>query len=319
VRTGDRPVRTLSLVIQYGQLSPPTHVVAHLSDTHLLFGDARQYDAIDTVARLEAALDRVARIDPPPQALVFTGDLADVADPAAYRLLRDRVEPLAERIGATVVWCMGNHDERPAYSRELFGEESEEPQDRVCDVAGLRIVSLDTSVPGWHHGEVSDEQLTWLAHVLATPAEHGTILALHHPPIPSPMVPVAEIIELQGQDRLAATLLGTDVRAILGGHYHFSSHSTFAGIPVSVAAATCYLADPAPLGRFISAVDGNTSVNVVHVYADRVVHTIVPVPDAPEVSGFGLDVVPLVEAMSPEDRLDMVGRKDSDFNRGTLG
>jgi len=214
---------------------------------------------------------------------------------------------------------MGNHDERAAYSHELFGVESEEPQDRVYEVAGLRIVSLDTSVPGWHHGEVSDEQLTWLAHVLATPAEHGTILALHHPPIPSPMVPVAEIIELQGQDRLAATLLGTDVRAILGGHYHFSSHSTFAGIPVSVAAATCYLADPAPLGRFISAVDGNTSVNVVHVYNDRVVHTIVPVPEAPEVSGFGLDVVPLVEAMSPEERLDMVGRKDSDFNRGTLG
>ena len=318
MRTCDPRVRTLSIVIQYGQLPPPTHVVAHLSDTHLLFGDARQYDAIDTVARLDAALDRVARIEPAPQALVFTGDLADLADPAAYRLLRERVEPLAERIGATVVWCMGNHDERAAYSHELFGVESEEPQDRVYDVAGLRIVSLDTSVPGWHHGEVSDEQLTWLAHVLATPAEHGTILALHHPPIPSPMVPVAEIIELQGQDRLAATLLGTDVRAILGGHYHFSSHSTFAGIPVSVAAATCYLADPAPLGRFISAVDGNTSLNVVHVYADRVVHTIVPVPEAPEVSGFGLDVVPLVEALSPEERLDMVSRKDSDFNRGAL-
>ena len=41
----------------------------------------------------------------------------------------------------------------------------------------------------------------------------------------------------------------------------------------------------------------------MHVYADRVVHTIVPVPEAPEVSGFGLDVVPLVEALSPEERL----------------
>lgn len=305
-------------MIQYGQLPPPTHVVAHVSDTHLLAGDVRQYGAIDTVARFEAALERVARIDPPPQALVFTGDLADVADPAAYRLLRDRVEPLAERLGAHVVWCIGNHDERAAYSRELFGEESEEPQDRVYDVAGLRIVSLDTTVPGWHHGEVTDAQLTWLTEVLATPAEHGTVLALHHPPIPSPMLPVAEVIELRDQDRLAAVLHGTDVRAILGGHYHFSSHSTFAGIPVSVASATCYLADPAPFDRFISAVDGHTSVNAVHVYADRVVHTIVPVPDAPEVSGFGTDVVPLVEALSAEERLDMLSRKDSDFNRGAV-
>jgi Icc protein len=302
-------------VIQYGQLPPPTHVVAHVSDTHLLAGGLRQHGAIDTVARFEAALDRIARIDPPPQALVFTGDLTDAAEPAAYRLLRERVEPLAERIGAQAVWCMGNHDERAAFSRELFGEESEEPQDRVYDVGGLRIVSLDTSVPGWHHGEVADAQLTWLADVLATPAEHGTILALHHPPIPSPMVPVAEVIELLEQDRLAAVLHGTDVRAIIGGHYHFSSHSTFAGIPVSVAAATCYLADPAPLGRFISAVDGHTSVNAVHVYADRIVHTIVPVPEATEVHGFGMDVVPLVEALTPEERLEMVSRKDSDFNR----
>jgi 3',5'-cyclic AMP phosphodiesterase CpdA len=172
-------------------------------------------------------------------------------------------------------------------------------------------------VPGWHHGEVTDEQLTWLAELLSTPAEHGTILALHHPPIPSPMVSAAELIELHDTERLARVLQGTDVRAILGGHYHFSSHSTFAGIPVSVASATCYLADPAPLDRFISAVDGHQSVNAVHVYADRVVHTIVPVPEAPEVSGFGADVIPLFQALSPEERFDMVSRKDSDFNRGT--
>ena len=305
-------------MIQYGQVAPPSHVVAHLSDTHLLAGDARQYDAIDTVANFTRALDRVSRIDPPPQALVFTGDLADLGEPAAYRLVRELVEPLADRIGAQVIWCMGNHDERAAYSRELFGEESDAPQDRVYDVAGLRIVSLDTSVPGWHHGEITDEQLAWLRDELATPAEHGTLLALHHPPIPSPMCPVAGVIELLDTDRLAAVVEGSDIRAILGGHYHFTSHSTFAGVPVSVAAATCYLSDPAPLDRFISAVDGHTSVNAVHVYPDRVVHTIVPVPEAPEVSGFGSDVAPLVEALSAEDRRDMFSRKDSEFNQGTV-
>ena len=305
-------------MIQYGQLPPPTHVVAHVSDTHLLAGDARQYDAIDTVARFASALDRLSRIDPPPQALVFTGDLADLGEPAAYHRLAAMVEPLAAAMGAQVVWCMGNHDERAAYSRELFGEESEEPQDRVYDVAGLRVVSLDTTVPGWHHGDLTDDQLGWLSDVLATPAEHGTILALHHPPIPAPMCPVAEVIELRDTARLADVVRGSDVRAILGGHYHFTSHSTFAGVPVSVAAATCNLADPARPGRFVSVVDGNTSVNVVHVYADRVVHTVVPVPEAPEVSGYGMEVAPLVEALSPEERLDMVSRKDSDFNRGTV-
>jgi len=305
-------------VIQFGQLPPPTHVIAHVSDTHLLVGDARQYGAIDTVARFRSALERLTRIDPPPQALVVTGDLADLGEPEAYRQLRELVEPYAEGIGAQIVWCMGNHDERPAYSRELFGDESDAPQDRVYDVAGLRIVSLDTSVPGWHHGEITDYQLAWLTDVLATPAEHGTVLALHHPPIPSPLVPAAEIIELLDTERLATVLRGSDVRAILGGHYHFTSHSTFAGIPVSVAAATCYTVDTAPLDRLISAVDGHQAFNVVHVYGDRVVHSIVPVPDAPEVDGFGTDVAPLLEALSPAERLDMVSRKDSPLNTGEL-
>ncbi len=305
-------------MIQFGQLAPPSHVVAHVSDTHLLAGEERQYGVIDTIDRFRAALERLARIDPAPQALVFTGDLADLGEPAAYRQLRAMVEPLAERIGAQVVWCMGNHDDRAAYSRELFGEESEQSQDRAYDVAGLRIVSLDTSVPGWHHGELSDDQLTWLRDVLATPAAHGTILALHHPPIPSPLVPAAEIIELLETERLAGVVRGSDVRAIIGGHYHFTSHSTFAGIPVSVAAATCYTVDPAPLDRLISAVDGHQAFNVVHVYADRVVHSVVPAPVAPEVDGFGTDVAPLVEAMSAAERRDLVSRKDSPLNTGEL-
>jgi 3',5'-cyclic AMP phosphodiesterase CpdA len=305
-------------VTPFGQLAPPSHVIAHVSDTHLLAGDARQYGVIDTVHRFRSALERLARIDPPPQAIVVTGDLADKGEPDAYRHLRALVEPLAARIDAQVVWCMGNHDERAAYSRELFGDESDDPQDRVYDVAGLRIVSLDTSVPGWHHGELTDEQLGWLRGVLAVPAEHGTVLALHHPPIPSPLVPAAEIIELLETDRLAAVVRGSDVRAILGGHYHFTSHSTFAGIPVSVAAATCYAVDTAPLDRLISAVDGHQAFNVVHVYDDRVVHSIVPVPHAPEVDGFGADVAPLLEALSPEERLDMVSRKDSPLNTGEL-
>ncbi len=306
-------------MIQFGQLAPPTHVIAHVSDTHLLAGEARQYGAIDTVTHFRTALERLVRIDPPPQALVFTGDLADLGEPEAYRTLRDLVEPFAAGIGAQVVWCMGNHDERAAYAQHLFDEEATEaPQDRVYDVAGLRIVSLDTSVPGWHHGEVTDDQLAWLSEVLATPAEHGTVLALHHPPIPSPLVPAAEIIELLDTERLAAVLRGSDVRTILGGHYHFTSHSTFAGIPVSVAAATCYTVDTAPLDRLISAVDGHQAVNVVHVYADRVVHSVVPVPVAPEVDGFGTDVAPLLEALTPAERLDMVSRKDSPLNTGEL-
>jgi len=312
--------------VQYGQFPDPRFTIAHLSDVHLLSPGRKQYDAIVPEMGLVHVLDRLSRVRPVPDALVFTGDLADKAEPAAYARLRELVEPAAAELGAQVIWVMGNHDERATYARGLFDRDLGDldvddvpAQDEVYDLGGLRVVSLDSSVPRYHHGEISDEQLAWLSEVLATPAEHGTVLALHHPPIPVPMVPQAAVIELYEMDRLATVLEGTDVRIILGGHYHYSTWSTFAGIPVSVASASCYTTDVAPRDRLISGVDGHQAFSMVHVYDDRVVNTVVPLAEAPEVSGFGLDMLPLIDALSPEERLDQISRKDSPFNLGMEG
>jgi 3',5'-cyclic-AMP phosphodiesterase len=299
-------------VIPLGQHPLPTHVVAHVSDPHLL-AERLLYGAIDTHENLRSAMLRLARLEVPPQAIVFTGDLADRAEPKAYVKLREIVEPAAAEFGAEVVWVMGNHDEREPFARELFGEEitGDETQDRVHDVAGLRVISIDTSVPGYHHGELSVDQLDWLREQLLTPASKGTLLAMHHPPIPVPMVRSAEVIELHNQHLLAEVIEGTDVRAVIGGHFHFSSYSMFAGVPVSVASSTCYLADPAPVGRLLSAVDGHQSVTMMHFYEDRVVHSVVPVPDAEERAGYPIDLFEQIEALPAAERHELLSAKDS--------
>jgi 3',5'-cyclic AMP phosphodiesterase CpdA len=217
-------------------------------------------------------------------------------------------------MNAQVIWVMGNHDERPDYSRLLFDEESDAPQDRVYDIDGLRIISFDTTVPGYHHGEVTDDQLDWLADVLSSPAPHGTILAVHHPPIPTPLLEAMGILELRDQPRLAEVLRGSDVRGILGGHLHYSTHSTFAGIPVSVASATCYTLDLSAEDRLLSGVDFGQSVNVVHVYEEQLVHSIIPVGDNPEITGQPAAAWDQIEAMSPEERLEVLSAKNSSFN-----
>ncbi|HET6938940.1 MAG TPA: metallophosphoesterase [Nocardioides sp.] len=300
--------------MQYGQYPAPRFTVAHLSDVHLLAHGVKQYGAIEPESGLRLALDRLVRLDPVPQALVFTGDLADRAEPDAYKRLRELVEPVAWVMGARVIWVMGNHDARAPYAQALFDTDDDGPQDRVYDVGGLRIVALDTSVPDYHHGELLPDQLDWLRDVLRTPAEHGTILAMHHPPIPVPTLEPAAIIELLDQDRLAEVITGSDVRQILGGHFHYSSHSTFAGIPVSVASASCYTTDPAPLDRLISGVDGHQAFNTVHVYDDRIVHTVIPVREAPEVTGQPADMRAALDALSPDERREIISRKDSAFN-----
>ena len=299
---------------QLGQYAAPRHVVAHLSDPHLIGGGGLHYGVVDNVANLRRALDRVAAVRPAPQALVFTGDLADTADPDAYGTLRSIVEPAAAEMGAIVVWTMGNHDERAPFARCLFDSDDDGFQDRVHDVDGLRIVALDTSVPGYHHGEVRAEQLTWLAGVLATPAEHGTLLAMHHPPLPLPMLRAAELIELHDQQGLADVVTGTDVRGILAGHLHLSTWSTFAGVPVSVASASCYTSDPAPVDRFVSGVDAGQSFTMVHAYDDRLVHTLVPLERGTEVTHLGSDITEALESVPLEQARELASSKTSQFN-----
>jgi 3',5'-cyclic AMP phosphodiesterase CpdA len=258
------------------QYPRPDHFVLHLSDTHFLAGGGRLYDSLDSEAKLRQLFAELEASGSRPEAIVFTGDLADKGDELAYRELRAIVEPAAERLGAQVVWVMGNHDDRSTFTTALLDEPaSERPIDRVTDINGLRIISLDSTVPGHHHGQLTDAQLLWLQNVLATPAPHGTILAMHHPPVPS-VLDLAVTVELRSQKDLAAVIRGSDIRSIIAGHLHYSTTATFAGIPVSVASATCYTQDlNVPVGGTRSQ-DGAQSFNLVHVYDETVLHSVVP-------------------------------------------
>ena len=254
----------------------PTHCLVHLSDTHLV-ARGLLYGDVDADARLRQIFAELTASKIRPDALVFTGDLADTGEVEAYERLREMVDAVAAELGTQVIWAMGNHDDRAHFRGILMGEEpSSRPVDHVYDIAGLRVITLDTTVPGYHHGELDDSQLDWLAEQIATPAPHGTIVALHHPPIPC-VQDLAVLVELREQDRLARILRGSDVRAILAGHLHFSTAATFADIPVSVVAATCYTEDlNAPAGSQRGR-DGAQGFNLAHVYPETIVHSVVPI------------------------------------------
>ncbi|GAA4187523.1 3',5'-cyclic adenosine monophosphate phosphodiesterase CpdA [Microbacterium oryzae] len=294
---------------QFGRHPAAQRTIVHLSDTHLLAQGRRLAGGIDTDANLVATLARVERLTGGVDALVFTGDLTDLGEPEAYARLRALVEPVAARLGAPVVWVAGNHDERPELRRDLLGlPASQQPVTGVWDLDGLRLIALDSSVPGWHHGDLDGGQLEWLAGELAVPAPLGTILALHHPPLPS-HIPLFDILELRRQDDLAAVLRGTDVRAILAGHLHYSTSGTFAGIPVSVASASCYTMDIALPPEQVNGMDAGQAFHLVHVYDDTITHSVVPVASAEPGASFTPEWYERMAALTPEERLERFSRK----------
>ncbi len=303
--------------MQLGQHAPASHVIAHVSDTHFGAGTATVYAGTDPSRHLEGVMSRLSIVRP--DAIVFTGDIADLGEPEAYDAVASIVVDAAADMGAELIWVMGNHDARVPFARTLLGRETDPdaPLDQVFDIDGLRIIALDTTIPGYHDGELTPTQLGWLREQLAAPAPHGTVLAMHHPPIATHLQ-LMTIIELADQHLLAEAIVGSDVRTILAGHYHYSAHSSIGSVPVSVAASSCYIIDPAADPRGMRGFDGSQSFDLVHFFEDRVVHSTVPVAPGRMVIDYPLEALDHVAALSPADRRENFARASVDIDSMVL-
>ena len=273
--------------MRQAEYAAPERVLLHLSDTHLRAAGSRLFDLVDATAQLRKALAAIEASGVAPDGIVFTGDLVDLGEGDAYTELRAIVEPFAARLGTRVFWVMGNHDDRAASARGCWTSTSP----TRCDRSTASTSSTDCGSSPWTRpfpacitASCATSSSRGWPDVLATPAPLGTILAMHHPPVPS-VLPLAATVELRDQARLADVLRGTDVRAIIAGHLHYSTFATFAGIPVSVASSTCYAQDlTVPVGG-TRPQDGAQAFNLVHVYDQTIVHSVVPV-DAPRTLEF---------------------------------
>jgi 3',5'-cyclic-AMP phosphodiesterase len=256
--------------------SSPTCTLVQLTDLHIVAADEEHPSGVDTAAVLQQALQAVEDAAIRPAALVLTGDLTEHGRPAQYDRLRAIVEPAAARIGAPLVYAAGNHDERAALRRHLLGTPpSAAPLDHVTRVGDLRIVVLDSTVPGHAHGALTPAQLEWLRAELADPAPAGTVLALHHPPLPS-AAPLAAAIPLLRRAELADAVAGTDVRLVLAGHTHVVSAGTLGGVPVWTGGPLATTLDPFAPGATLHGL-ATPSVSRIDLFPGDLITTSVPI------------------------------------------
>ncbi|MFF1876996.1 metallophosphoesterase [Leifsonia sp. NPDC058230] len=247
--------------------------ILHLSDTHL-FGDGTlHYGMVDTLAALDRVLTRANELEHV-DAVVASGDLSDDGSAESYRLLASRIGPWADEHGAAVVYAMGNHDLRDGFERVLGAREV------VTEVNGFRIVAIDSSVPGAGYGNIDAGQLDVLHDILAEPAVHGTVVVVHHPPVPASSALLAAL-ELQNPGDLLDVCASGDVRLVLAGHYHHALVAETAGIPVVVAPGVANTSDAiAAAGTERATVGSGFAVVDLPVQGDpRVVFIAAPGPE----------------------------------------
>jgi 3',5'-cyclic AMP phosphodiesterase CpdA len=207
------------------------HRVLHLSDTHVSRAGPDE-DGVDGLAALQQVLYDVRHV-PSLDLVVVSGDIADDGSKEGCSAVRAAVGAFAAERGIPQIYSTGNHDRREGFEAALgcghlgpdgssIGRSAE--IDGVIAAAsfvdGLRVITLDSLVPGETHGVLGRDQLDWLAAELATPAPAGSIVVLHHPPISVDAIPYMKSVVLQEPAALGGVVVGTDVHAVLCGHLH---------------------------------------------------------------------------------------------------
>ena len=221
-------------------------MLVQLSDPHIVAPGRRLLGRIDTPALLAQAVAGVRALQPAAQAVVLTGDLVDRGSAEEYAHLRALLAPLP-----CPVWLMpGNHDEAAAL-REAFPDHPElaPPDDPalaqhvlwVREVAGLRLVALDTVVPRAPHGALCPARLAWLDQTLAAAPGQPTVVAMHHPPFVTGIEHMDAMGLLEGAEGLAAVLQRhPQVERLICGHLHRPILRRFGGTVAMTVPSTAH-------------------------------------------------------------------------------
>jgi 3',5'-cyclic-AMP phosphodiesterase len=208
-------------------------LLLQISDTHI----GANWDGVDPDESLLRAVEAVLDLPDRPDALLVSGDLTDNGAPEEYRRVRELLAPL----DLTPHVLPGNHDLRGPL-REEFGlpGKGEEPVAYAVDLGPLRLVCLDSTVPGAEGGSLDAGRSEWLDATLAADAEKPTVVALHHPPLRTE-IPTFERIGLAPEsiEALAGVLSRhPQVVRVVAGHVHRSIVAELAGRAVVTVPST---------------------------------------------------------------------------------
>lgn len=253
-----------------------SHLLVQISDVHLTASGSlppgvRPRDNLLTGLRLleEAAIR--------PDIFLLTGDLADASDGGCYDDLAGILAEAANGCGASVVYLPGNHDDRDTFRRHLLGDSGDGPVNQTHWRGGLRIIALDSTVPGEDGGDLGKETLAYLRSELSRSAPDGTVVALHHPPILSPIQPMSRMA-LRDPRGLRDAIADSDVRLVLCGHNHHEALGTLGAVPVWVSPASAYRLDTATTQTF-RGIPGS-AFSRIDLSDDGPTVTVIPVPVA---------------------------------------
>jgi 3',5'-cyclic AMP phosphodiesterase CpdA len=213
-------------------------LIAQISDMHISAPDTPSMAGIDTIGNLKRCVAAIAALDPQPDLVLATGDLAKDGTDAEYATLLDLLAPLTPPLYA----IPGNHDLRQTMA-DAFADAAYLPRDGgflhyVIEGHPLRLIALDTVVPMAPHGMLDGGRLDWLTARLAEAPDTPTVVVMHHPPFRSGYAAMDAMRCLDGEALGALVARHHQIERILCGHLHRAAHVQFFGTTATAAPST---------------------------------------------------------------------------------
>jgi 3',5'-cyclic-AMP phosphodiesterase len=191
--------------------------IVQLTDLHIRPEGVAAYRVVETNMLTERALRAVARLTPRPDSVLITGDLTDCGLDEEYILLAGL---LRRQLEVPVHLIPGNHDRRQNLIEQLRVPHEDGFVQYTVDNLPVRLVMLDTVVPGAGHGELCERRLAWLDRTLAAVPHKPTLIAMHHPPFLCGIEHM-DRINLRDSGRFAELVARhPQVERIICGHHH---------------------------------------------------------------------------------------------------
>jgi Icc protein len=202
--------------------------IAQISDPHLRPDGVLYKGVFDTNATFAAAVRQINALDPRPDLVVLTGDIVDEGAAEEYANAARILAELQPRL----LVIPGNHDDR-ARLRSAFPAHAYLPSDgpmHYAQTAGpVRIVAIDVTVPGAHHGDFTEQAAAWLEATLNAEPSQPTLILMHQPPIKTG-IPYMDKFDCRNGARLAAIVSRfAAIERVLCGHVHRSMQMRFGG------------------------------------------------------------------------------------------
>ncbi|MEM6254892.1 MAG: phosphodiesterase [Cyanobacteria bacterium P01_D01_bin.156] len=203
--------------------------IAQISDLHVQAPGQLAYNVVDTNALVVDAIAQLNELTPVPDAIIASGDLVHGGTVAEYEQLRSMLAPLQ----CPVYLMPGNHDNRDnlqqAFSDHTYLATGTAHLSYVVEDYDIRMVMLDSIIPGKGQGCIDPERLSWLEQQLLAAPDTSTMLFMHHPPFATG-IPWMDRKLPQGSDQLANLISQhPQVKRISCGHLHRVIHCEWAG------------------------------------------------------------------------------------------